>query len=83
MTHEELEQYQKELLAIMSGSKKDPAKSKEIQLRELAAKLGVNQEPYVNDYEAQLIANIQAALQTASMIDMCGTANKNYSNRSQ
>jgi hypothetical protein len=66
----------------MSGSKKDPAKSKEIQLRELANKLGASGEMYraspANAGEAELVANILTALQTASMIDMCKTSNKNY-----
>ena len=82
MAQEELEQYWKELVEIMSGSKKDPTKSKEIQLRELANKLGASGEMYraspANAGEAELATNILTALQTASMIIMCRTSNKNY-----
>jgi hypothetical protein len=82
ITDKDLEQYLKELLEIMSGNKKDPAKSKEIQLGELAKKVGASSEMYraspANAGETELIANILTSLQTASMINMCRTSNKNY-----
>ncbi len=82
MTDKELEQYRTELLEIMSGRKKEPAKDKGIQLRELANKLGASGEMYraspANAGEAELVANILTALQTASMIIICRTSNKNY-----
>lgn len=82
MARKELEKYWQELIEIMSDSKKDPAKSKEIQLRDLAGKLGASGEMYraapANAGEAELVANILAALQTASMVDICETSNKNY-----
>ena len=66
----------------MYGSKKDSTKSKEIQLRELARKLGASGEMYqaspANAGEAELVANILTALQTGSMIIICRTSNKNY-----
>jgi len=75
MTHEEIEDRRKDLLDILQkrpGDQNQP-------LRDLAVKVGA-QQPNASrvEFRDMIVNNINHALQTASMIDMCKTSAKNH-----
>ena len=80
MTHKEIEGYRKEKTEILKT--KEPEKRQ--RLLDLARKVGASTTNWAriggeNDAtESQLVDNIERALQTATMIDMCKTSAKNY-----
>ncbi len=92
MTHRETEEHRKKLAEIINSPSEpdgNPAKGTKHDLRELARKVGASTRAmYVNPASAKpvgydasisdLIDNIHQALQTATMIDMCKTASRNY-----
>lgn len=76
MTHEEIEKERQDLLCIL---KKEPESSQNQLLRDIAKKNGA-QQPNASgvEFRDMIVSNINNALQTASMINMCKVANKNY-----
>jgi hypothetical protein len=81
MTHKEIEKYRKQLVEILQGEDAREDKSRQACLKELAEKVGASAMAKAgmdNAGEAELVDNIHFALQTASMMDMCRTAAKNY-----
>jgi len=80
MTSKEIEKYRKKLVGILK--KKDVAGAKEALLKDLARELGATGKGKPdgghNAGEPELVDNIHYALQTASMVDMCRTAGRNY-----
>jgi hypothetical protein len=92
MTHKEIEACRKELAEIIDRPPQpngNPAKSSKEDLQKLARKVGASTRAmYVNPTNARpvgydagisdLIDNIHQGLQTATMIDMCKTANRNF-----
>ncbi len=75
MTYKDIDEKQKKLLEILQKS--DEKQNQD--LRDLAAGLGVH-KPNASGYEFrnEITKNIQNALQTATMISMCKTANRNF-----
>ena len=76
-----MKKYRKQLAEILESENAQKDKSKEICLKELAEKIGastVAKAGAFNPGEAELVDNIHQALQTATMINMCQTASKNY-----
>jgi len=91
MTNKEIEEYQKKLQEIIDRPKQpdgNPAKGTKGDLQELARKVGASTRAvYTGEggkqlgYDAgisDLIDNIHTALQTATMVNMCEIAAKNY-----
>lgn len=75
MTHKQIEKYRKQLVEILKGP------DKTARLEELAHEVGASTCPRQTggiSKEAELAESIHFALQTASMIDMCNTASRNY-----
>ncbi len=75
MTREEIEDRRKDLLDILQKRPEDQNQP----LRDLAVKVGA-QQPNASgvEFRDMIVNNINHALQTASMIDMCKTSAKNY-----
>ena len=87
-----IEEVKSELFKIIDSN--DIEKVKINKLKELAKKVGAGTEHTVNDFpipvgkgfarrsipisESELVQNIQQALQTLTMIDMCNVAAKSY-----
>lgn len=80
MTSEEIEIYRLELVNILVDDY--PTQSRQTSLKELARKVGASTTNRYKGHgeagQAELVDNISTALQTASMIDACRTASKNY-----
>jgi len=79
MTHKEIEKYRRRLVEILNRSDSETEKRRALQ--DLAREVGAN--VYMADAEmsvriSMLTDNINDALQTATMIDACKTASKNY-----
>jgi len=78
MTPEESELYRLELTIGDAY----PTQDKDLSLKELAIKVGANTVKRFDidaaGAQLELVSNIHQALQTASMIDACKTASRNY-----
>ena len=78
MTGEEIEAYRLKLACILSDDY--PVQSKDSSLRELAKEIGASRSNWArlggdkDATESQLVDNIQQAMETASMVDMCRTS---------
>jgi len=76
MTFEEIKQYRQELLNILNIN---PEGEQHQPLRNLAKKVGAQQPNAKNvEFRDMIVNNINHALQTASMIEMCKTAAEGY-----
>jgi hypothetical protein len=79
MNHEE-KIFQK-LLSIMAGTG-TKEETKDVQLKNLTKEVGASGEMYraspANAGEAELVDNILKSLQTASVINMCKIASRNF-----
>jgi len=79
MTNKKIEEYNQRLVEV---NKMENFEERKRQLKELARQVGAGQAKYFvkgnEDSLSELTDNIHYALQTASMIDMCRTAAKNY-----
>lgn len=92
MTHAEIETCQRQLTEILQKRREDGKYKPEVRgdLRGLADKIGASTQTVFIDIiqgghrvvrdaeECELAYNIHQSLQTASMIDACTTAAKNY-----
>jgi len=82
MDAKEIAQFFAELNQIMSDKEIVNEKSKDVRLKNLAKKIGASTLMYqaapANADETELVRNILSSLQTASMVDVSRTANKNY-----
>lgn len=82
MTDKEIERQRERLVKIIGNS--DSEHRKHTALRELGKEVGViaSLSLYVNNEggttSVELAGRIQTALQTATMINMCKTASRNY-----
>lgn len=92
MTHDEMEDYRKQLVKILSKKDEQGKFKPEVlhELQKLAMEVGAStQAVYLNIHQAghreisgaaipEIVFNIHQALQTASMINMCETATRGY-----
>jgi hypothetical protein len=80
MTYEEIERKENKRDEILRMSD-EPTGSRQIKLQELAGEVGastISRRGAFHASEPELIDNINDALRTAAMIDMCKTANRNF-----
>ena len=76
MTFEEIKQCRQELLDILNI---DPERKQHQPLRNLAKKVGAQQPNATNvEFRDMIVNNINHALQTATMIEMCRIASRNF-----
>lgn len=92
MTRKEIEKYRQKLAEIINRPKQEdgnPAKGSKEDLQKLAQQVGASTRAiYTHPTKGRIIAydagisdlidNIHQALQTATMVNMCETSNKNY-----
>lgn len=81
MTHKEIEKYRQRLVDIVKKEANSEKRTK--AFIELSREIGTSGYPKdmlseVAERDADHIRNIHQALQTATMIDMCKTANRNF-----
>lgn len=80
MTHKEIEDWPQELAEILK--KQEPEKRR--KLLAFAKQVGASQSNWAriggesDATESQLVDNIQRAIQTVSIVNMCRTAGNNY-----
>ncbi len=78
MTHEEQEMYRSRLSQILGDDY--PTQGKRLSLQELAKEVGASTYSWAKiggegaATESQLVDNIQRAIETASMVEMCRTS---------
>ena len=78
MTHNQIEKYRKQLVEILNREKSQERTDALFKLaKEIGASTGRKRSGEDID-PVGLVDNIHQALQTASMIDMCSTASRNY-----
>jgi hypothetical protein len=78
MTHEKIEQCRRKLVEVIKLPDSGERNKAFIELRKEVGASGCRGDMPTAAMDAENIESIHYALQTASMIDMCKTSNKNY-----
>ena len=78
MTHEEMDKYWDELVAIRKMPNSGDRNKAFIELGTRIGASGCPKDMSVGERDAEHVKSIHQAIQTATMIDMCKTSAKNY-----